>query len=268
MDILTKFGMTDCKPRGSPMEEDYLHREHMATTSGDHQTDFPFAACLGSVMYVSLTRPDIANAVSVLARNMANPTSVHAKALKHLLCYLKGTSDLELTYQRDPDCDGVNLHGYVDAAYATDPKERKSTAGWLFRTNTISGPVAWLSSRQKTVCTSSTHAEYVAAASAAAEVMYLRNILNEFGFKQTKPTLLYEDNQAVIAIASEPQYHKGTRHVEVPHHYARCLVKNKIIKFVYTDTNSQMADIMTKPLSPVKLRNLLAKLMGGSAPRA
>ena len=97
--------------------------------------------------------------------------------------------------------------------------------------------------------------------------MYLRNVLMEFGLSTEKAITMYEDNAAVILIAAEPQYHKGTRHVEVPHHYTRELVSRGIIKLVYKATTDQLADMLTKPLGPLKLRDMVTNMLGGARPR-
>jgi hypothetical protein len=93
--------------------------------------------------------------------------------------------------------------------------------------------------------------------------MYLRTILTEFGFPPRDAITLYEDNEACIALAREPQYHKGFRHVEVPHHYTRELTARGIVRLVYKKTADQLADMLTKALGPNQIGPMVTAILGG-----
>lgn len=118
---------------------------------------------VGSLIYLTLTRPDIAYAVGVVSRFMQNPKKPH---FRRILRYMKGTLDYGLLYKKGEQC---KIVGYCDADYAGDHDTRRSTTGNVFRLGL--GAVYWCSKRQPTVSLSTTEAEYRAAAMAAQEMV-------------------------------------------------------------------------------------------------
>jgi hypothetical protein len=84
------------------------------------------------------------------------------------------------------------LTTYYDSDYAMDLEDRKSRSGVVLKVN--SGPVAWLSRKQPCTASSTTEAEYLVAHVATKELLRERRLLNELGFSQLNPTLLYSDN--------------------------------------------------------------------------
>ena len=119
------------------------------------------------------TRPDIAHAVGVVSRYMANPGKKHWEAVKWLLRYLRGTSSTSLCFGEG----NVTLQGFVDADLGGDVDSSKSTSGNIY---TIGGTVvSWMSRLQKCVSLSSTEAEYMAIAEAGKELIWLEDYLEE-----------------------------------------------------------------------------------------
>ena len=121
---------------------------------------------------------DIAHAVGVVSRYMANPGREHWNAVKRILRYIKGTSDVALCYR------GLDfiVRGYVNSDYAGDLDRSKSTTGYVF---TLSGgAVSWVSKLQSVVATSTTEAEYIAATRASKEAVWLKMIMEELGHEQ------------------------------------------------------------------------------------
>nr|GEU31245.1 hypothetical protein [Tanacetum cinerariifolium] len=138
--------------------------------------------------------PDIAHAVGVVSRYMAEPGRQYWEAVKRILRYIKGTSAVALCF-RDPD---LTVKGYVDFDYAGDLDRSKSTTGYVF---TLYGrTVSWVSKLQSAVAMSTTEAKYVAAAQASKESVWLKMLLEELGHKQEKITL-FCDNQNPIQVA-------------------------------------------------------------------
>ncbi|XP_060670943.1 secreted RxLR effector protein 161-like [Ziziphus jujuba] len=119
---------------------------------------------VGSLIYLTLTRPDISFAVGVVSRYMQSPKKPHLEAVRRILRYVKGTINLGLLYKRGEEC---KLVGYCDADYAGDHDTRRSTTGYIFSLG--SGAISWCSKRQPTVSLSTTEAEYRAATMAGQE---------------------------------------------------------------------------------------------------
>ncbi|KAL0551898.1 hypothetical protein IC582_010990 [Cucumis melo] len=141
----------------------------------------PYASAVGSLMYVMVcTRPDIAHAVGVVSRFMSNPGKQHWEAVKCIMRYLRGTSRLKLTFG-----DGKPvLIGYTDLDMAGDIDSRKSTSGYLM--TFAGGAVSWQSRLQKCVTLSTTEAEYITAAEAYKEMLWMKRFIQELGFKQQR----------------------------------------------------------------------------------
>ncbi|KAG6499850.1 hypothetical protein ZIOFF_039645 [Zingiber officinale] len=169
-DLLKRFGMLDCKPISTPMESNFRMCAHEGKSLEDTTM---YQKSVGSLIYLTLTRPDISYAVSVISRYMQNPMKPHLEAVRRILRYVKSTIDYGLVYKRIGDC---KLVGYCDADYAGDHDTRRSTTSDLFKLG--SGSISWCSKRQPTVSLSSTEAEYRAAAMAAQETTWLIQLLN------------------------------------------------------------------------------------------
>ena len=109
----------------------------------------------------------------------------------------------------------LDLVGFVDAAHAVDLKTRRSVTGFVFCL--AGGAIAYKSKLQSVVATSSTEAEFYAAVHAAKTAKYLRSVLLELGFPQDGPTLLYNDNEAAIAMINENKPTPRARHISIQH---------------------------------------------------
>jgi len=213
--VLKKYGMQDARSVSTPVD---LGTKLTNFADGDeifyHSV---YQSAVGSLLYL-LTgmRPNIAFAVSNVAKFSSNPTSKHWKAVKRILRYLKGTAGLGLLYLAS---NTDELHGYSDSDWAGDLDDRKSISGYLFR---LSGaPISWRSTKQTSVALSTAEAEYVSPSSATQEVMWLQRLTSELKNEPTKATVLYEDNQSAIAMARNTQFHGRTKHIAIRHHFIR-----------------------------------------------
>jgi hypothetical protein len=106
----------------------------------------------------------------------------------------------------------------------------------------------WKSRRQDCVSLSTYEAEYVAASQCGQEVVYLREILHDFGFTPTGPTRVYEDNLACVAMSENPVRRKYSRHIDIRRYFVRDLVAQQILKLVPLRTNLMVANAITKSL--------------------
>jgi len=205
----------------------------------------PYREVIGCLMWISgATRPDISFSVNYLARFSASPQGTHWNQALRLVAYLVKTRTHGLVLGA---IDTVELQGWVDADYAGCPDTRRSTTGHVFQL--WGSTIAWTSKRQATVAQSTLEAEYIAAAEAAREAIYLRGLLAELKVDVLKrETTLYCDNKGAISLAENPGVHQRSKHIEVRHHFIREQVENRVLKLEYIKSDAQTADILTKPL--------------------
>jgi hypothetical protein len=227
-------------------------------------SDKPFRSVVGSLMFAMVcTRPDIAQAVGLLCRFMHNPGKRHWQAALRILAYLRGHTDLGITYDGRQ---GIVPYGYSDASWADDPDQRRSTTGFvLFMAGAA---ISWKSQLQPTVSLSSTEAEYKSVGAGVQEVLATRSKLLEFGYPQAAPTTLFEDNQGAIALALNQVNNHRTRHIDIRHHFIRERIADKSVTLEYISTKLMVADALTKALSAVLFRRFRDAMMGGSPKRS
>jgi hypothetical protein len=238
----------------SPLPKDYqklLEEENATVVTHDK---FPYRKIVGSLMYAMLgTRPDLAAAVSVVSRYLDKPKPIHIQLVTRILQYVNSTLDMCLIYKATG---GYELTGYVDASYAGE-SGYKSRSGHAFL---LGGSlISWYSGMQSVVAQSSAESEYYAACAAANEALWLKQLLEDLGYR-SKTLTLYEDNKACIALTKNPEDHKRTKHIQVKYHVIRDYVAKKLISFSYCPTASQLADIFTKGVPGHLLRTHLKRL--------
>lgn len=253
VDMLERYGMDSCNSVLTPMEHGLrLSKKQGPQTEEDREfmKDKPYLNAVGSLMYLAVTtRPDIQYAVSALARFNSNPGPAHWNAVKHLLCYVKGTKDLKLVYK--PDDLKELFVMYTDSAHGDCPDSGRSTGGFVVMAN--SGAISWSSKLQTIVALSTTEAEYIAAVDAGKEIMWMRNILSEFGYAIDTPTTLYMDNQSSISVSKNPEHHGRMKHLDLRTFWLRDTVEAGKIKPVHVPTAEMVADVLTKPLPAPKV---------------
>ena len=243
-ELITKWGLESGKTKSTPLSPaiKLTKEEGEPLNTSLHA----YSALVGSLLYLAVcTRPDIAQAVGALARHMANPTMVHWQAAKGVLRYLAGTKTHGIAYGGG----STEFIGYTDADYASDIDTRRSTTGYLFMLN--GGAVSWSSRLQPTVAASTTEAEYMAAAFAVKEALWLRKLAYDLmmGVKTIK---INADNQAAIKLLKNPVSSVRSKHIDVIYKFARERVALKDVEFDYISTDKMVADTLTKPVSPTK----------------
>ena len=247
--VLKNFGMEHCKPANTPIAAGT--RLLKATEQSEKVDATLYKSAVGCLLYLSgWTRPDIAFSVSNVARFCSDPTKEHWTAVKRIFRYLRGTIQYGLVYSKDGG-DG-NLIGYSDADWAGDQNDRKSTSGYLFVMN--GAAVSWKSRKQTCVALSTAEAEYVALSGAAQETTWMRQLLIDLHHPQPEPTVVYEDNQAAIAISQNSQSHTKMKHIDIRYHYVREKVLDNTIEIRYCPTNDMLADVLTKGLTYDKFK--------------
>ena len=147
---------------------------------------------------------------------MEKPTVEHLQCAQRILRYVSGTKDQGLLYRRGiPE----ELVGYIDADWAGDASDRRSTSGYMFSLG--SAAVAWSSKKQPTVALSSTEAEYRGATIATCEAIWLQRLLQDLRIEVLTPILVYYDNISSMQLAKNPIFHACTKHIEVHYHFVR-----------------------------------------------
>ena len=243
-EILEKFSMSDCKPVSTPQEIDNSlgKIEYEKLNEEMHAL---YREAVGKLMFLmTSTRPDIAFTVGLLARQLSGPSEGHWKLVKRTLRYLQGTKALNLALGGPHE--DIILKAYVDASWANDLEDRKSTSGCIVLI--CDSAVTWFSRKQTSVALSTTEAEYVAASSCVQEVLWARQLLDDIGFKQLMATKIMEDNQGCIKLAKNFRTDTRTKHIDIRHHFLRDKINSKEIEMVYCPTEDMAADVLTKAL--------------------
>lgn len=139
-----------------------------------------------------------------------------------------------------------------DASFQTDRDDYKSQAGYVFCLN--GGAFSWKSSKQDTTADSTTKAEYMAAAEAAKEGVWIKKFISELGVVPSinDPIPLFCDNTGAIAQAKEPRSHQKTKHIVRRYHIIREIVDRGDVEICKVGTDDNIADPLTKPLGKLK----------------
>ncbi|KAJ9546608.1 hypothetical protein OSB04_019151 [Centaurea solstitialis] len=249
--MLKKFDLTSCTPMKTPMDPPLsLDKD----SKGKPVDVTLYRGMIGSLLYLTASRPDIMYSTCLCARYQAEPKESHLTAVKRIIRYLKGTPNLGLWYSKDS---GFDLTAYSDSDFAGCKIDRKSTTGGC---HLLGGKlVSWTSKKQNSVSTSTAESEYVAAGICCAQVLWLRNQLQDYDIQLSKIPI-YCENTSAIAIANNPVLHSKTKHIEVRYHFIRDHVMNGDIELHFVPTEYQLADLFTKPLDVTRFNMLISEL--------
>uniref|UniRef100_A0A2N9GF20 Reverse transcriptase Ty1/copia-type domain-containing protein n=1 Tax=Fagus sylvatica TaxID=28930 RepID=A0A2N9GF20_FAGSY len=232
-------------------------------TDGEPLSDATlYRQLVGSLIYLTVTRPDLAYAVHLVSQFMSAPRSTHYAAVLRILRYIKGTLFHGLHFSAQSS---LELRAYADADWAGDPTDRRSTTGYCFLLG--SSLISWRSKKQSVVARSSTEAEYRALADATSELLWLRWLLADMGAPQTTSTPIHCDNRSAIHIAHNDVFHEHTKHIEIDCYFIRHHLQQSALHLLSVSSEDQLADVFTKSHPPGRLRDLVSKLkMASSSP--
>nr|XP_016503966.1 PREDICTED: uncharacterized mitochondrial protein AtMg00810-like [Nicotiana tabacum] len=211
--------------------------------TGSPVNQIMYRGIIGYLLYFTASRHDIVFSVRLCARFQSNPKESHLKSAKKILRYLKGTQDLVLYY---PSGDSFNLIGYADADYAGYLVDRKSTSRMAHFLGSCL--ISWGTRKQNLVALSTAKAEYVAATSYCAQLLWIKQQLEDFWVLTKSVPLLY-NNSSALNMAKNPVQHKRTKHIDMRHHCLRDNVEKGLICMKFCSTKDQIADLFTKALS-------------------
>ncbi|KAL8123132.1 hypothetical protein AgCh_011212 [Apium graveolens] len=149
------------------------------------------------------------------------------------------------------------LIGYSDADFAGCKIDRNNTSGSC---QFLGGRlVSWFSKKQKSISTSTVEAEYIAAGSCCAQILWTRNQLLDYGLKYSKIPIYY-DNHSAIAMTGNSVQHSMTKHISIRYHFIREYVMEGTVELRFVPTDQQLADIFTKPLCEATFTRLVNEL--------
>ncbi|GKC54384.1 putative ribonuclease H-like domain-containing protein, partial [Tanacetum coccineum] len=250
-EILKKFNYSDVKSASTPVD---LEKPLVKDGDADDVDVHLYRSMIGSLMYLTASRPDIMFAVCACARFQVTPKTSHLLAVKRIFRYLKGKPTLGLWYSRDSP---FKLFAYTDSDYAGATLDRKSIIGGCqFLGNSL---ISWQCKKQTVVATSTTEAEYVAAASCCGQVLWIQNQLLDYGYNFMN-TVIYIDNTSTICIIENPVQHSKTKHIEIRHHFIRDCNTKKLIQMAKIDTQLNVADLLTKGFDAGRFQYLVSSI--------
>jgi hypothetical protein len=174
--------MTGCKPISIPLEQNVK----LSADEGDLMEDTTmYRRIVGSLIYMTITRPDLSYVVGVVSQFMQTPRKPHLDTMRRILWYITHTLQCGIFYEAKSQ---LQVHGYTDVDWAGNVSDRRLTSGFMFSFR--SGAISWSSKKQPTVALSSTKAEYRGVAIAACEVVWLQKLLSDLGLSDQWMLLL------------------------------------------------------------------------------
>ncbi|KAM3197870.1 hypothetical protein ACQJBY_073132 [Aegilops geniculata] len=231
------------------------HRLKVVKNTGEAVDATRYRSIIGSLRYLVNTRPDIAYVVGVASRFMEAPGKQHWAIVRQILRYVRGTLNYGCTYKAG---EGTVLTGFSDSDHAGDLTDRKSTTGLVF----FMGPsvITWSSQKQKIVALSSCEAEYIAAATAATQAVWLRGLVSEMLGTGKQKVQLKIDNKSANELSKNPVNHERSKHIDLKYHCIRECVEERKVEVEHVRTKDQLADILTKSLGRAKFTELRCRL--------
>ncbi|KAJ9556414.1 hypothetical protein OSB04_011028 [Centaurea solstitialis] len=250
-DLLKRFDFGGSNSAATPMPRNF---QLNADTSGKPVDQKTYRAIIGSLLYLTASRPDIVFSTGVCARFQCDPRDSHLSAVKRILRYLKGTPDFGLWYPKDS---GFELIAYTDSDHAGCKLNRKSTSGACqFLGDKL---VSWSSRKQNCVSLSTAEAEYVAAACCCSQVLWMKTQLADFGYTMHRIPI-YCDSKSAIQITANPVQHSRTKHIDIRYHFIKDHVEKGNVELYFVESDYQLADLFTKPFDEKRHFFLLSKL--------
>ncbi|GJZ72358.1 putative ribonuclease H-like domain-containing protein [Tanacetum coccineum] len=211
-EILKKFGFSSIRTASTPME---TNKALTKDEDGEDVDVHLYRSMIGSLMYLTSSRPDIMFSVCACSRFQVQPKVSHLNAVKRIFRYLKGRPNLGLWYPKDSP---FILEAFSDSDYAGASLDRKSTTGGCqFLGSRL---ISWQCKKQTVVANSTTEAKYI--------------------------TKIHVGNESAICVVKNPVYHSKTKHIEIRHHFIRDSYEKRLIKMVKIHTDNYVADLLTK----------------------
>ncbi|GKE15550.1 retrovirus-related pol polyprotein from transposon TNT 1-94, partial [Tanacetum coccineum] len=251
LESLKKYGMESNDPVDTPIVEKSKLDED---TQGKSIDPTHYRGMVGTLMYLTASRPDLTFAVCMCAQYQAKPTEKHLHAVKRIFKYLRGIVNRGLWYPKDSS---IALTVYANADHAGCQDTRRSTS----KSMQLLGDrlVSWSSKRQKSTTISSTKAEYIDLSGCCAQVLWMRSQLTDYGLRFNK-ILMYCNNKGAIVLCCNNVQHSRSKHIDIRFHFITEQVENGVVELYFVSTEYQLADIFTKALGKERIEFLINKL--------
>ncbi|GJY69273.1 retrovirus-related pol polyprotein from transposon TNT 1-94 [Tanacetum coccineum] len=251
LESLKKYNFDSCDLVDTPMVEKSKLDEDKEGKAVDPSH---YRGMIGTLLYLTASRPDLQFAICMCARYQARPTEKHLHAVKRIFRYLKGTVNRGLWYPKDSS---IALTAFADADHAGCQDTRRSTSGSMqFLGDRL---VSWSSKRQKSTAISSTKAEYIAMSGCCAQILWMRSQLTDYGLGFNKIPM-YCDNKSAIALSCNNVQHSRSKHIDIRFHFIKEHVENGAIELYFVNTEYQLADIFIKALARERIKFFINKL--------
>ncbi|GJT17162.1 retrovirus-related pol polyprotein from transposon TNT 1-94 [Tanacetum coccineum] len=221
LEIIKKYGMKTSDPVDTPMVE---KSKLDVDPQGKEVDPTRYRGMIGSLMYLTSSRPDLVFVICMRARYQAKPTKKNLYAVKRIFRYLRGTINIGLCMQLLGD-----------------------------------RLVSWSSKKKKSTTISSTEAEYIALSGCCAQILWMRSQLTDYGLGFNKIPL-YCDNKSAIALCCINIQHSRSKNIYIRYHFIKEQVENGVVELYFVRTEYQLADIFTKALGRERRDFLINKL--------
>jgi hypothetical protein len=249
---LTSMGMHTVPPALTPSTPDFFKPPSDPTPATPQQQE-EFRTNNGILIFTLPLRHDYRMEVVHLCKSNDSPNKSDIAKQFHLLRYICGTPDLGPFFSADPEDhpNGVEVSGSTDMSFnAYNGSCLNSHTLQVGPPNTKTSPFIAHSALGGEKPLSPAEGEYISASDTAKKLLYWRQVAEELGFPQTKPSIILEDNASAIKLANSPQIPTKSRHIELKFHHIRDLIKRQIISLRHCITQKMVTDSMTKVSPP------------------
>nr|GEV50058.1 copia protein [Tanacetum cinerariifolium]GEV71034.1 copia protein [Tanacetum cinerariifolium] len=221
-----------------------MSRKRVLTLDKDNESidSTKYKGMIGSLLYLTASRPDIMFSVYLYASFQEDPKVYHLESVKRIFRYIKGTQHLGLWYPKNT---GVNVLVYANSDHAGDVVDRKSTSGiWTFVGSCLT--LSFLK-KQTSRTNSITESDYVAFERACQQALWMKQAFVYYNITLNEVSILCDD-KCTINLTSSLIDHPRTKHIEIRHHFLKDNVAKKHITIEKIPLGENVANILTKPL--------------------
>nr|GFA99681.1 retrovirus-related Pol polyprotein from transposon TNT 1-94 [Tanacetum cinerariifolium] len=233
LESLKKYGFESYDPVDTPMVEKSTLDEDKEGKVVDLSH---YSGMIGTLLYLTASRPDLQFVICMCARYQARPTEKHIHAVKKIFRYLRRTVNRGLWYPKDSY---VALTAFADADHA-GCQDTHRLPRYM----------------PQYICTK---AEYIALSGCYAQILWMRSQLSDYGLAFNK-ILMYCDNKSDIALCCNNVQHSQSKHIDIRYHFIKEQVENGVIELYFVNTEYQLADLFTKALGRDRIEFLTNKL--------